>query len=109
MKRRNTKDARDPGSRMPSFKPNVARAMRGRIPKVFNFSALRGQNETANVDSQSELVIFCRLPRPRHFINLLAPCLQQTRIRNYRDAIGEAQSEGFQGISSDSVISAQPK
>ena len=45
---------RDPGSGVSSSKSNISRAMRGRIPKVPNFLAIRDQQPDAGTASHSE-------------------------------------------------------
>ena len=50
MKHRN----RDPGSGVSSSNSNISRAMRGRIPKMPNFLAIRNQQSDAAAVSHSE-------------------------------------------------------
>ena len=45
---------RDPGSGISSSKSNISRAMRGRIPKVPNFLAMRNEQPEASTVSHSE-------------------------------------------------------
>ena len=45
---------REPGNGVSSTKSNISRAMRGRIPKVPNFLAIRNQQPTAVTTSHSE-------------------------------------------------------
>ena len=45
---------RDPGSGIPSSKSNISSAMRGRIPNIFNFLAMRNQQPEASTVSHSE-------------------------------------------------------
>ena len=54
---------RDPGNGVSLSRSHIARATRGRIPKLPSFSALRGQHETSNVDSPSQLTIPRQFPR----------------------------------------------
>ena len=43
---------REPGSEVSSTKSNISRAMRGRIPKKPNFSAMRKQQTTTSLSEQ---------------------------------------------------------
>ena len=45
---------RDPGSGVSSSKLNISRAMRGRVPKIPNFLAIRNQQPEASTVSHSE-------------------------------------------------------
>ena len=45
---------REPGSEVSSTKSNISRAMRGRVPKVPNFLAMRNQQPTTVTTSHSE-------------------------------------------------------
>ena len=45
---------REPGTGVSSTKSNISRAMRGRVPKVPNFLAMRNQQPTAVTTSHSE-------------------------------------------------------
>ena len=45
---------REPGSGVSSTKSNISRAMRGRVPKVPNFLAMRNQQPTTVTTSHSE-------------------------------------------------------
>ena len=48
---------RDPGSGVSSSRSNTSRAMRGRIPKILNFLAIRNQNSEEQTHMTSELVL----------------------------------------------------
>ena len=48
---------RELGSGESSLRSNISRAMRGRIPKVPNFSALQIRRNTNQADSQNDLVL----------------------------------------------------
>ena len=51
------KNKRNPGSGVPSSKSNIARAIRDRISKVPNFSAIMNHHVETNVDLTDELII----------------------------------------------------
>ena len=90
---------RDPGSGVPS-KSNISRAMRGRIPKIPNFLAMRSQRSGATTISHSEQPTTSSANTP-------AAAVQQTRTS---DRIRRSPSYyGFESSPPDSTILPQPK
>ena len=97
---------RDPGNGVSSSRSNISRAMRGRIPKITNFVALRNQTALPQHDSPSELVI------PKQSVSSSATQLvvststhgKRSSERPRRNAV----LNGFES-SSDSAIAAPPK
>ena len=70
---------REPGSGLSSSKSNISRAMRGRIPKVSNYLAMRNQQPATMTTSHSEHSASSSYTAP-------VPAAQQTRTsdRNRR-------------------------
>ena len=91
---------RDPGSGVSSSKPNISGAMRGRIPKIPNFLAIRNQQPDAGTVSHSE-------QPPTSSTNTSAAATQPTRSsdRNRRSP----SYYGFESPSADSTILPPPK
>ena len=91
---------RDPGSGVSSSKSNISRAMRGRIPKIPNFPAIRSQQSGAATVSHSEQPTMSSANTP-------AAAVQQTRTsdRNRRSP----SYYGFESSPPDSTILPPPK
>ena len=56
---------REPGSGVSSTKSNISRAMRGRIPKKQNFSAMRNQQTTTSLNEQHASTSTAPAPAPQ--------------------------------------------
>ena len=91
---------RDPGSGVSSSKSNISRAMRGRIPKVPNFLAIRNQQSDAAAVSHIE-------ESTTSFTNTPTAGAQQKRSsdRNRRSP----SYYGFDSPTPDSIILPPPK
>ena len=91
---------REPGSGVSSSKSNISRAMRGRIPKVPNFLAMRNQQPATMTTSRSEHPASSSSTAP-------VPAAQQTRTpdRNRRSP----SYYGFESSPPNSTILPPPK
>ena len=91
---------REPGSGVSSSKSNISRAMRGRIPKVPNFLAMRNQQPAIMTTSHSEHPASSSSTAP-------VPAAQQTRTsdRNRRSP----SYYGFESSPPNSTILPPPK
>ena len=89
----------DPGSGVSSNKSNISRAMRGRIPKIPNFLAIRNQQQEASTVSHSE--------QPTTSSTTATAAKQPKRLsdRNRRSP----SYYGFESPSPDSTIAPPPK
>ena len=90
---------RDPGSRVSSSKSNISRAMRGRIPKIPNFAAIRNQQQEASTVSHSEQ------PTTSSTTTTAAQQPKRSSDRNRRNP----SYYGFESPSPDSTIAPPPK
>ena len=101
--------SRDPGGRILSSQSNISRAMRERIPKIPNFTAIRKQRNKDQATSNSKLTL-----RPQSTSSL---ALQQvpsavltTQGKRASDTNRRSPSYyGFDNPSSDLTITAPPK
>ena len=91
---------RDPGSGVSSSKSNISRAMRGRIPKIPNFLAIRNQQQVASTVSHSEQHTSLSATT-----TAAAKQPQRSSDRNRRSPF----YYGFDSPSPDSTITAPPK
>ena len=90
---------RDPGSGISSSKSNISRAMRGRIPKVPNFLAMRDQQPEASTVSLSELPS----NSSTNTTAITQPARSSDRTRR------RPSYYGFESPSPDPTIAAPPK
>ena len=90
---------RDPGCGVSSSKSKISRAMRGRIPKIPNFLAIRNQQQEASTVSRSEH------PTTSSTTTIAAKQPQRSSDRNRRSP----PYYGFESPSPDSTIAAPPK
>ena len=93
-------DKRDPGSEVSSSKPNISRSMRGQIPKIPNFLAIRNQQQEASTVSHSE-----QPTTSSATTTAAAKHPQRSSDRNRRSP----SYYGFDSPSPDSMIAAPPK
>ena len=91
---------RDPGSRVSSSKSNISRAMRGRIPKVPNFLAIRNQQPDAGTASHSEKPKTSSTNTPDTVTQPMRSLDRNRRSPSYY---------GFESPSPDSTILPPPK
>ena len=95
---------REPGSGVSSSRSNISRVMRGRIPKIPNFLALKNQRQEENAASNSEMTI---VPQRA---SSSAPATSTTQSKKSSDRNRRNPSYyGFDDSSSDSTIAAPPK
>ena len=90
---------RDPGGGVSSSKSNILRAMRGQIPKIPNFLAIRNQPQEASTVSHSEQ------PTTLSATTAAAKQPQRSSDRNRRSP----SYYGFKNPSPDSTIAEPPK
>ena len=90
---------RDPGSGISPSKSNIARAMRGRIPKVPNFFAMRNEQSEASTVSHSEKPT----TSSTNTTATKKPSRPSERTRR------SPSYYGFESPSPDSTIAAPPK
>ena len=91
---------RDPGSGVSSSKSNLSRAMRGRVPKILIFLAIRNQQPEASTVSHSE--------QPTNSSGNTSAAAK--RPQRSSDRNGRSPSYyGFDSPSPDSTIAAPPK
>ena len=91
---------RDPGSGVSSSKSNISHAMRGRVPKIPNFLAIRNQQLEAHTVSHSEQPTTSSANK-----SAAAKQPQRSSDRNRRSP----SYYGFDSPSSDSTIAAPLK
>ena len=91
---------RDPGSGVSSSKSNISRAMRGRVPKIPNFLAIRNQQPEASTVAHSE-----QPSTSSANTSAAAKRPQRSSDRKRRSP----SYYGFNSPSSDSTIAAPPK
>ena len=90
---------RDPSSGVSSSKSNISRAMRGRIPKIPNFLAIRNQQQEESTVSYSEQ------PTTSSATTTVAKQPQRSSHRYSRSP----SYYGFKNSPPDSAIAAPPK
>ena len=90
---------RDPGSGVSTSMSNISRAMRGRIPKILNFLAIRNQRQEACTVSHSEQPTTSSAP------TTAAKQPLRPSDRNH----GSPFYYGFESSSPDSTIAPPPK
>ena len=97
---------RDPGSGVSSSRSNISRAMRGRIPKIPNFVALRNQTALRQQDLSRELVI----PEQSASSSALQQVYSSSK-HGERSSDRSRRSPSYYGFesSSNSTIAAPPK
>ena len=91
---------RYPGSGVSSSKSNISRAMRGRIPKIPNFLAIRNPQPDAGTISNSEQL-------PTALTNTSVAAAQPTRSSDHNRR--SPSYYGFESTSPDSTILPPPK
>ena len=91
---------RDPGSQVSSSKSNISRALRGRIPEIPNFIAIRNQQQEASTVSHSE--------QPTTSSETTTAAAKQPRRSSDRNRRSPSYY-GFDSPSPDSTIAAPPK
>ena len=100
---------RDPGSGLSSSQSYISRAMRGRIPKLPNFTLIRNQPNEDQAASHSELILPPQLAS-LSALQQVAPAVPTTQGKCASDRNRRSPSYyGFNYSSSDSTITAPLK
>ena len=94
---------RDPGSGVSSSKSNISRAMRGRMPKIIKFLAIRNQKQQETTVSHSEQ------PTSPQLTSSAVPTITTKQTKRSSDRNRRSPSYyGLDNSSSDSTIAAAP-